>query len=99
MKSKYFGYRNKIKGMMGMYHETIDKARFLAKIFLPLHRKLRNIYKKKRSHQAQIKKLKEKLQPFIEELAKRNLDMLAKVATRRSYRVKKMNMVNLHNHH
>jgi uncharacterized protein YaaN involved in tellurite resistance len=74
---------------MGMYHDTIDKEAFLAKRFLPLHRQLRNLYRQNRSHQAQIRKLKAELHPFKEELAKRNLDMLAKVATKRSSRVKK----------
>jgi uncharacterized protein YaaN involved in tellurite resistance len=89
LKKEDLGSRKKLKEMMGMYHETIDKAIFLAKIFLPLHRQLKNLYRQNRSHQAQIRKLKAELQPFKEELAKRNLDMLAKVATRRSSRIKR----------
>jgi hypothetical protein len=81
--------RNKLTRMMGMYHETIDKARFLAKISLPLHRQIRNLYRQNRSHQAQIRKLKAELYPFKQQLAKRNLDMMAKVSTRRSSRIKK----------
>jgi hypothetical protein len=65
-----------------MYHETIDKAIFIAKRFRPLHRQLRNLYRQNKAYQAQIRKLKMELQPFKEELAKRNLDMLAKFATR-----------------
>jgi hypothetical protein len=38
LKSEDFGYRKKLNGMMGMYHETIEKSIFIAKIFLPLHR-------------------------------------------------------------
>jgi hypothetical protein len=74
--------------MLDLYEETIDKARFMAKRFSPLHRKLKNVYKQKRACQAEIRKLKAELQPFREEVAKRNLDMLAKVATRRSTRTK-----------
>jgi hypothetical protein len=33
LKKEDLDSRKKLKGMMGMYHETIDKARFLAKIF------------------------------------------------------------------
>jgi uncharacterized protein YaaN involved in tellurite resistance len=64
------------------------KEKFLAKRFFPLHRKLKNVYRKNKTHQAEIRKLKAELQPFREEVAKRNLDMLAKVATRRSSRTK-----------
>jgi hypothetical protein len=59
LKKEELNSRKKLKAMMGMYHETIDKVSFLAKIFLPLHIHLRNLYRKNRSHQAQIRKLKE----------------------------------------
>jgi hypothetical protein len=58
LKSEDYGYRNNLKGIMGMYHETIDKARFLAKSFFPLHRQLKNLYRQNISHQAHIRKLK-----------------------------------------
>jgi uncharacterized protein YaaN involved in tellurite resistance len=89
LKKEDLNYRKKLKGVLGIYHETIDKARFLDKIFVPLQRQLKNIYRHNRSYQSQIKKLKEELQPFKEELAKRNLDMLTKVSTRRSFRIKR----------
>jgi hypothetical protein len=82
--------RNNLKGVLGIYHETIDKARFLDKIFFPLHKQLKNIFRQNRSHQAQIKKLKVELYPFKEELAKIILDMLAMVSTRRSSRIKRL---------
>jgi hypothetical protein len=44
LKKEDLGSRKKLKEMMVMYHETIDKARFLAKIFPPLQRKLENLY-------------------------------------------------------
>jgi hypothetical protein len=81
--------KKKLNGLMDMYHETIDKARFIAKRFRPLHRQLKNLYRQNKAYQAQIRKLKMELQPFKEELAKRNMDMLAKFATRRSSRVRK----------
>jgi hypothetical protein len=64
----------------------IFKVDFLAKRFFPLHKKLKNVYRQNKTHQAKIRKLKAELQPFREEVEKRNLDMLAKVATRRSSR-------------
>jgi hypothetical protein len=66
--------------------DTIDKERYMAKISLPLHRKLKNVYKHKRAYQVEIRKLKVELQLFKEKVAKRNLDILAKVDTRRSTR-------------
>jgi hypothetical protein len=47
--------------MLDLYDETIYKARFMAKRSLPLHRKLKNVYKQKRAYQAEIKKLKAEL--------------------------------------
>jgi hypothetical protein len=37
--------KKKLKGLMDMYHETIDKAKFIAKRFRSLHRKLKNLYR------------------------------------------------------
>ena len=65
MKKEDLGSIMNLKEMMDMYEETIDKARFLAKIFLPLHRKLKNLYRQNKTHQDEIKKLKAELQPFI----------------------------------
>jgi hypothetical protein len=53
--------KRKVKGLMDMYHETIYKAIFISKMFWPLHRKLRNLYRQNIAHQAQIKELKTKL--------------------------------------
>jgi hypothetical protein len=72
-----------------MYRGTIEKDKFIAKRFRPLHRQLRNLYRQNISYQSQIRGLKMELQPFIEELAKRNFDILAKVSTSRSSRVRK----------
>jgi hypothetical protein len=72
--------------MLDLYEKTIDKEIYLAKRSLPLHRQLKNVYRKKRACQVEIRRLKEELQPFKEQVEKRNLDMLAHVATRRSTR-------------
>jgi uncharacterized protein YaaN involved in tellurite resistance len=79
--------RKKLSDLMDMYRETIDKAKFVAKIFMPLHRQLQNLYGQNRGLQAQIRRLKLELQPFKEELAHRNLNMLAQAATKRSSRL------------
>jgi hypothetical protein len=71
-----------------MRRQLINK-RFMAKRSFPLHRQLKNVYRQKRACQDEIRKLKAELQPFREEVEKRNLDMLAKVATRRSTRTKR----------
>ena len=63
--------------LMDMYLETIDKARFTTKIFMPLHRQLKNLYRHNRNLQAQIRRFKLELQPFKEKLAQRNLNMLS----------------------
>jgi uncharacterized protein (DUF3084 family) len=50
--------RKKLSDLMDMYQETIDKANFVAKIFMPLHRRLQNLYKQNKGLQAQIRRLK-----------------------------------------
>jgi uncharacterized membrane-anchored protein YhcB (DUF1043 family) len=74
----------KLKEMLDIYEETIDKSRIMAKRYFLLHMQLKNVYRQKRACQAEIRKLKAELQPFKEEVEKRNLDMLAKLSTRRS---------------
>ena len=72
---------------MDMYRETLVKAKFIAKRFRPLHGQLKNLYKQNIAYQSQIRGINMEMQPFREELAKRNSDVLAQVATRRSYRL------------
>ena len=74
----------KLKDIMDMYKETIDMARFTTMRFLPLHRQLRNLYRKKKDLQSQIIKIKLELQPLKDELAQRNLNVLAQATTQRS---------------
>jgi hypothetical protein len=84
MKKRESVSKNKIKGLMDMYHETIDKAKLISKRFLPLHRQLKNLYRQNKAHQTQIRELKAELHPLKEELSKKNIDMLAKAYTGRS---------------
>jgi hypothetical protein len=88
LKKEELDSRIKLKEMLDIYEETIDKYRFMDKRSFPFHRKLKNVYRQKRACQAEIRKLKAELQPFREKVAKRNLNMMAKVATRRSTRTK-----------
>jgi hypothetical protein len=81
--------KKKLNKLMEMYHGTLEKAKFIAKRFRPLHRQLRNLYRHNIAYQSQIRGLKMELQPFREDLSKKNLDILAKAATRRSSRVRK----------
>ena len=79
----------KLSDLMDMYRVTLEKDKFIAKIFRPLHRQLKNLYKHNIAYQSQIRGPKMALQHFREELAKKNLDILAKSATRRISRVRK----------
>jgi hypothetical protein len=89
LKGQGLDERNKLKDMMDMYLETIDKARFIENIFLLLHRQLQNLYRQNMDLHSQIIRVKLELQPFKEELAQRNLNVLAQDATRRSTKLKK----------
>jgi hypothetical protein len=57
LKKEDLGSRMKLKEMLKMYHDIIDKAIFLAKIFFPLHRQLKNLYMENKTHQDEIRKL------------------------------------------
>jgi hypothetical protein len=89
LKGEGLAERKKLKDLMDMYLETIDKARFTTKRFLPLHRQLRNLYRQNMDLQSQIRKLKLELHPFKDELAQRNMNVLAQAATRRSTRLRR----------
>jgi hypothetical protein len=84
LKKENLDARIKLKDILELHDNTIDKAIYMVTRYLPLHRKLKNVYKYKRACQAEIRKLKAELKPFKEQVAKMNLDILAKVATRRS---------------
>jgi hypothetical protein len=69
-----------MKELMDMYNDTLDLARFIARRFMPLHRKLQTLYRQNISIHSQNKKLKEELQPFKDDLTHRNLNVLAQAA-------------------
>jgi hypothetical protein len=77
LKEQRLTERRKLKELMDMYNETLDMARFTTRIFFPLHRQLKTMYRQNRSIQSQNKNLKEELQPFKDDLAHRNLNVLA----------------------
>jgi hypothetical protein len=52
LKGEGLAERRKMKELMDMYNETLELAKFTARIFLPLHRQLRNLYKKNRDLQS-----------------------------------------------
>jgi hypothetical protein len=84
LKEESLTERRKMKELMDMYNETLDLERFTARRFLPLHRQLKNLYRKNRSFQSQNRKLKEELQPFKDDLAQRNLNVLVQAAIERN---------------
>jgi hypothetical protein len=61
---------------MDGYNHTLDLAIFAARRAQPLHKHLKNIYRKNRDFQSQNKKLKVELQQVKYEVAQRNLNML-----------------------
>jgi hypothetical protein len=59
--------------------KVIDNGRYMVKRSLHLHKQLKNVYKQKMVLQKENKVLKRKLHRLEEEVAQRNLDMLAQV--------------------
>ena len=78
-----------MKELMDMYKETLELAKFIARRFFPLHRQLRNLYRQNKGLQSQKKNLKEELQPFKDDLAQRNINVLAQASIRRSARLRR----------
>jgi hypothetical protein len=58
-----------MKEIMDMYSETLDLEIFSSRRAIPLHMKLKTLYRKNRSFQSQNRKLKEELHHFKDELA------------------------------
>jgi hypothetical protein len=56
LKGEILTETRKMKELMEMYNETIDLERFTTRIFLPLHRKLKTMYRKNRGSQSQNRK-------------------------------------------
>jgi hypothetical protein len=72
LKKEQLDSRIKMKEMLDLYEDTIDKSWFMAKRSFPLHMQLKNVYGQKRTCQAKIKKLKAELHLLREEVEKRN---------------------------
>jgi hypothetical protein len=62
MKEENLEARIKLKNLLDLYEKTIDKARYLSKRYLPLHRKLKKVYRQKRAFQAKIGRLNAKFE-------------------------------------
>jgi len=45
LKKKDLDSKIKLKEMLDLYEETIDKEKFMAKMLLPLHIQLKNVYR------------------------------------------------------
>jgi dsDNA-specific endonuclease/ATPase MutS2 len=56
---------------------------------LPLHKQLKNLYRKNRGFQSQNRKIKAKLQHFKDELAQRNLNFLVEATIEREEPIEK----------
>jgi hypothetical protein len=69
LKEEGLSQRIKMKELMYMYINTLDLAIFVARRAIPLHKQLKNLYRKNRSFQSQNRKLKAELQHFKDELA------------------------------
>jgi predicted transglutaminase-like protease len=69
----------KIVAHLDDYEKVIDNSRNMVKISLYIDKKLKNVYKHKMVLQKENKVLKRKLHRLEEDVAKRNLDMLAQV--------------------
>jgi len=62
------------------YNHTLDLERFAARRFHPIHKQLKNLYRKNRDFQSQNRKLKVELQKFKDEMDQRNLNVLVEAA-------------------
>jgi hypothetical protein len=80
LKSEGLIERIKMKELMDNYNNTLDLARFAAIRALPLHKQLKNLYRKNKGFQSQNIKLKVKLQHFKDEVPQRNLNVLVEAS-------------------
>jgi hypothetical protein len=89
LKAEGLSERIKMKELMDMYNNTLDLEIFAARRAQPLHKQLKNLYRKNRGFQSQNRKLKAELQHFKDELAQRNLNVLVEAAIEREEPVEK----------
>jgi hypothetical protein len=80
LKSEGLSERIKMKELMDNYNNTLDLEIFAARRALPLHKQLKNLYRKNKDFQSQNRKLKAELQHFKDEVAQRNLNVLVEAA-------------------
>jgi hypothetical protein len=66
--------------LMVGYNRTLDLARFVARKALPLHKKMKSIYRQNRGFQSQNRKLKAEMKHFQYEASQRNLQVLVEVS-------------------
>jgi hypothetical protein len=69
-----------MKELMYGYKHTLEIERFAARKDQPLHRQLKNLYRKNKEFQSQNRKIKEDLQHFQDEVAQRNLQVLVEAS-------------------
>jgi hypothetical protein len=72
-----------LKKVIDMGEETINKEKHWVKRSISMPRYIKSVYILNRAHQARNMKLKEEVQKLREKNVKQNLNMSARVATRR----------------
>jgi hypothetical protein len=77
--------------IMDMYRKTLDLERYATRRAQPLHKKVKNLYRKNKGFQSQNRKPKVELQHFKDEWAQRNLDVLVEAAIEREEPIVKKN--------
>jgi hypothetical protein len=73
MREKNRKMKERIEEHLDLCQEALDNRKIMVKMSLPLRKKMKNLYKKNRA-------LKTKDRLIKEQMAKRNLDLLAQVA-------------------
>jgi predicted RNase H-like nuclease (RuvC/YqgF family) len=98
LKAEAMSDKVKMKELMDGYKHTLDLARFAARKAQPLHRQLKNLYRKNIGFQSQNRKLKAELQHFQDEVAQRNLQVLVEVVIEKETQATKESIAPLKNH-
>jgi predicted metalloendopeptidase len=98
LKSEALSERIKMKELMDGYSHTLDLAIFAARRAQPLHRQLKNLYRKNKDFQSQNRNLKAELQQFQDEMAQRNLNVLVEAAIEKEKPVAKESIAPVKKH-
>jgi hypothetical protein len=72
-----------MKELLDMYSNTLYLRKNSARRALPLHKQLKNLYRKNKGFQSQNRKLEEELHHFKDELAQMNLNILVQASIER----------------